>query len=112
MKTTQTGNTNLRGPNAFVLFYCFRICVNLFAGISVKQRTNVLRKEQEEGVVRGGEDHPIAKQKKLYLTSQQYCFLLSVLMLPYTAATGDALNHCCWGVVLIPKEEKNIGVSR
>ena len=114
MKTIQN-ILPLSNIGACSLLRCFRTqpppgtpC--LLAGMSVKPRTDELRKEEEEGVVRGGKDNPIAKQKK-HLASQQHCFLLSVLVLPHTAATGDALNHCCWGVVLIPKEENNIGVS-
>ena len=68
--------------------------------MSVKPRTDTLRKEEEEGVVRGGEDHPIAKQKTYILPLRKFCFLLSVVMLPYTAATGDALfvGLVCWRV--------------
>ena len=51
----------------------------------MKPRTDKLRKEEEEGGVRGGKDNPIAKQKTLILP------LSNIVSRSLFAATADAL---------------------
>ena len=91
------------------LLYCFRIPVNLITDISIKPRRGIQRKKGGDWVMRGEYsinennmncENKLTRPKEVRSDTDD------------TTATGDALNHCCWGVVLIPNEEKNIGVSR